>query len=102
MLYMLLLKMGNPDVVLFIDEPDNYVALAEIQPWLLGLKESIETRGSQALLISHHPELIDNLAPSHGLMFEREKNGPASVRPFEAQTDDECLTASEIVARGWK
>ncbi len=92
----------DPDMTLCLDEPDNFLALAEIQPWLLGLKDAVEVNGSQSLLVSHHPELINYLAPSCGLLFEREKNGPVRVKHFEAETGDGTLTPSEMVARGWE
>jgi predicted ATPase len=92
----------DPDMTLCLDEPDNFLALAEIQPWLLNLKDAVEANRSQSLLISHHPELINYLAPSCGLLFEREKNGPVRVKHFEAETGDGTLTPSEMVARGWE
>ena len=99
-LYTLLQLMNDQDTTLCIDEPDSFLALAEIQPWLLSLKEAVESSNSQSLLISHHPELINNLAPGRGLVFERQNNGPARVRRFDVETGDECLTPSEVVARG--
>jgi len=99
-LYTLLQLMSDSDTTLCLDEPDNYLALAEIQPWLLNLRDRIDSSGSQAVLISHHPELINNLAVGCGLVFERDKNGPVRVKPFPVDTGQECLTPSEVVARG--
>jgi len=59
-LYALVYLAGEQDV-LFLDEPDNYVALAEIQPWLIALSDRCGKRPRQAVLCSHHPELIDYL-----------------------------------------
>jgi ABC-type glutathione transport system ATPase component len=101
-LYTLLQLVRDPDMTLCLDEPDNFLALAEIQPWLLDLKSAMGANGSQSILISHHPELIDYLAPTCGLMFEREKNGPVRVKRFEAETGDQGLAPSEIIARGWE
>jgi len=101
-LYTLLYLVNEPNTTLCLDEPDNYIALAEIQPWLVSLREKIEAGDAQALLISHHPELIDYLAPRCGLVFERDRNGPTRVRRFEAEGGEECLAPSEIVARGWE
>jgi len=39
---------------LFIDEPDNFVALREIQPWLSRLVDECGDSIEQAVLISHH------------------------------------------------
>jgi len=101
-LYTLLSLMSDPELTLCIDEPDNYVALAEIQPWLISLKDRVDIASAQALLISHHPELIDYLAPECGLVFERTNNGPARVRSFQSVSSDGSKSASEIVARGWE
>jgi predicted ATPase len=81
---------------LLLDEPDNYVALAEIQPLLMQLRLR---PGLQLLVISHHPEIINLQAPDHGLVFEREGTGPTRIHPFAAPPGT-TLTAAEIVARG--
>ena len=42
-----------------IDEPDNYVGLPELQPWVLSMRELLDEE-HQAILISHHPEILGN------------------------------------------
>ncbi len=86
---------------LCIDEPDNFLALAEIQPWLMSLVTRAENAGCQVLLISHHPELIDYLAPRQAMLLERSEGGPTRVLPF-APDDTSGLSSSELVARGWE
>lgn len=100
-LYTLLHFSVDKDVTFCIDEPDNYITLREIQPWLLELGDlSAET--SQVLLISHHPELINLLALDKGIAFERSYGtGPVRPKPFSADTSS-GLSVSEIVARGWQ
>jgi hypothetical protein len=83
-----------------IDEPENFIALREIQPWLSAVNDSIEDGEGQALLISHHPELINQWAPSAGVRFSREGVGPARVEEFKAT--DMALSPAELVARGWE
>jgi predicted ATPase len=83
-----------------LDEPDNFVALAEIQPWLSGMCQAVEDRGSQALLISHHPELINYLAPQDAIVLHRPDGGPARVIPFRSSPGS-TLTPAEVIARGW-
>ncbi len=100
-LYTLLALMKDTPTTLCIDEPDNFLALPEIQPWLLELHDVTEEHGSQALIISHHPELINYLAPRDAVLFSRVPEGPVRVAPF-APESDEPLTASEIIARGWE
>ena len=59
---------GSPDDsgslprTLFLDEPDNYVTLPELQPWLAELEDGAGDTLPQVVLISHHPEAIDFLA----------------------------------------
>ncbi len=89
------------DTTLCLDEPDNYVALREIQPWLIELIDRTRTAGSQCFLVSHHPEIINYLASSQGVHFFRDNLGPARAKPFQASEDDALLPA-EIVARGWE
>jgi len=100
-LYTLLHCAVGPDTTICIDEPDNFLALAEIQPWLFALSDRIDDEGGQAILISHHPELIDLLAPQHGVVFSRVGLGPVRVEPYRPAALGK-LTPSEHVARGWE
>jgi len=79
---------------LLLDEPDNYVALPEIQPLLMSLRGRPEL---QMIVVSHHPEVINLQAKDHGLVFWRDNNGPTRVRPFSS---DSTLSPAEVVARG--
>ncbi|HEX5754489.1 MAG TPA: ATP-binding protein [Archangium sp.] len=97
-LYTLLHFLSGSGATLCLDEPDNFVALSEIQPFLLALREQEHL---QALLISHHPEVINLLAPESGLWFERIANGPVRVGPFQAPPEA-AVPAAELVARGWE
>jgi len=98
-LYTLLHSVPSLGYKLFIDEPDNYVCLREIQPWLLKLEDLCSEAGRQAVLISHHPEIINPLAKEHGIWFSRPDNGP--VRASRDYPVVDGLTAAETMARGW-
>jgi predicted ATPase len=89
------------DTTLCLDEPDNFVALREIQPWLVELIDRTRSTAGQCFLISHHPELINYLASAHGVRFFRDSLGPARTEPFETTADD-AIPPAEIVARGWE
>ncbi len=78
-LYALLHFMVRENVTLCIDEPDNFVALEEIQPWLLGIQDRVDEFGAQVIIASHHPELLNQLATRNGLVIERDEAGPASA-----------------------
>ncbi len=100
-LFTILHSAVGPDTTVCLDEPDNYVALREIQPWLIELIDRTRATGSQCLLISHHPELINHLASSMGVRFFRDGLGPVRSQPFES-VEDSGLLPAEIVARGWE
>ena len=86
---------------LFLDEPDNYVALPEIQPWLRELEDACGKSVPQAVISSHHPELIDYLGWENSHMLQREKSGVVTVRQPEATPAEPGLKRSELIARGW-
>lgn len=101
-LYAVLHFLVQPYTTLCFDEPDNFLALKEILPWLEALLERVEDEESQAqiLIISHHPEYLNQLAFTDGLRFDRDPDGAVRAKPFE---DISCtgLPAAELVARGW-
>ena len=84
-----------------IDEADNFVALPEIQPWLVSLCQAVEDQGSQAFLISHHPEMMNFLAPRDAVVLSRPGGGPTRIKPFQT-TPGSTLTPAEVIARGWE
>lgn len=100
-LYLLLHCAVVEGATLLIDEPDNFIALAEIQPWLMKLLDRAEEKNAQVILVSHHPELLNQLAGEGGVVFDRPGGGPTRVLPF-APEDDTGLPPAELIARGWE
>ena len=88
---------------LLLDEPDNYMSLPEIQPWLLALEDRCGEYISQAVLRTHHPELIDYLGTKEGILLKHEDSGATrAVRlADEYSCEDTGLPWSELIARGW-
>jgi predicted ATPase len=84
-----------------IDEPENFVALREIQPWLMAVTDAVEGGQGQILVVSHHPEFINQWAPKNGVQFVRSENGPVRVEQFRGDPDS-SLPPSELIARGWE
>jgi predicted ATPase len=86
-----------------LDEPDNYVALAELEPLISALETAAEENHAQVFLISHHPEFYNRLADDSGrcIHFSRDKDGR-----FRAGAVDwkrfPGMTPAEVVARGWQ
>jgi predicted ATPase len=102
-LYTLIYGTKQEDYTLCIDEPENFLALPEIQPWLIQLYDFCSEEQLQALLISHHPELINYLLASPiGYWFERQSNAPVRVKRISSEVADSSgLPVSELIARRW-
>ncbi|MCK6622452.1 MAG: AAA family ATPase [Calditrichaceae bacterium] len=100
-LYTLIYCTRDLEFTLCIDEPENFLVLPEIQPWLVSLYDHCNEGRLQALLISHHPEFIDYLASTAGYWFDRQE-GSGPVRVSRIQEDEKGGVAiSELIARGW-
>lgn len=97
--FVVLLLRAQPDRLFCLDEPDNYVSLREIQPWLRLLSDVIADGPGQVMIISHHPEVIDYLAADTAFLFVRPDGGPSRVKPLEIDRAS-GLKASEWLARG--
>jgi predicted ATPase len=82
-----------------IDEPENFLALPEIQPWLNELRDKCKERNLQALLVSHHPSLINFLAPDSGYWFSRQENNTAFEKITEQEEDG--LSLAQLIEMGW-
>lgn len=101
-LYTLVLGIGGP-YHLFLDEPENYLSLPEIQPWLIEIKDAVaDGKLDQAVLISHHPELIDYLGAEADvpIWFKVGDSGAARI-VGPPMLDGKVLRWSEEVARRW-
>jgi ATPase subunit of ABC transporter with duplicated ATPase domains len=83
-----------------IDEPDNFISLREIQPWLMSMEEMADDHDGQVILISHHPEILNQWAGPYGVQFIRDGAGPVRVEKFKGDPESP-LSAAELVARGW-
>jgi predicted ATPase len=84
------------------DEPDNFIALKEIQPWLEKLLDKVdEEPNAQVLIISHHPELLNRMAFEGGIVLDRPGGRHTRAQPFSdpLQTG---LSPAELVGRGWE
>lgn len=102
-LYTMIYGTRSEDYTLCIDEPENFLALPEIQPWLIQLYDFCSEGKLQTLLISHHPELINYLLASPiGYWFDRQSNAPVRLKRISIEVaDNSGLPVSELIARGW-
>jgi hypothetical protein len=91
------LATGASQTVL-IDEPDNYVGLPELQPWTSSLRELLD-ENHQAILVSHHPEILNNAGSDFGRYLWRDNHtSQTRIGPLKAPAG---LGAGEAIARGW-
>ena len=91
---------GSGRASLFIDEPDNYISLREVQPWVVALSEALGDTLEQAVIISHHPVTIDYLG-GKAKWFFRDEDGLARVK-YEPPPGAGSASFSDVVARGWE
>ena len=81
-----------------LDEPDNFVGLPELQPWVLSMRELLDEK-HQIVLISHHPEILSNSGEANGRYLWRDNHtSPTRIGPLKVP---EGISAGEAIARGW-
>ena len=91
------LATGAIDTAL-IDEPDNFIGLPELQPWVLSVMELLDDN-RQAILISHHPELLAHASEEYGRYLWRDNHtSPTRTGPLSVPKG---LTPGEAITRGW-
>lgn len=97
-LYTVLHAVMSGATILCFDEPDNFVALTEIQPWLVTLLDAIDAgEGRQCFLISHSREIIDFLGHDDALQLGRDDSGHVRVRSVAKPVG---MTLSDALIRG--
>ena len=92
----LLLFADDAERTLFLDEPDNYITLPELQPWLAELEDGCGDTLPQTILISHHPEAIDFLSDK-AVWLGREPESHTRILDVK---NDTMLKISELYAQG--
>lgn len=100
-LYTLLHMTKRQMTTLCLDEPDNFVALAEIQPLIFEFCDATEEKGPQVVFASHHPEIIDHPGIERRLLLRRDNGGPTRIAPLQ-HGEQLGLAPSEMIARGWE
>ena len=81
-----------------IDEPDNFIGLPELQPWVLSIRELLD-EDHQVILISHHPEILSSAGEDFGRYLWRDNHtSPTRSGPLKIP---EGLSPGEAIARGW-
>lgn len=99
-LYILAFGIKGSCVSLFLDEPDNFVMLREIQPWLAMLRDAKGDAFRQLTLISHHPQLIDGVGVHSSQWFFRDNGGKTQLKDYTPILDGSSLALSEHIVWG--
>jgi len=86
--------------VAFLDEPETGLAPHEMQPWLSQATADLNEHDGQLLVISHHPEILDYLAPAQTLRFSRPRGGRTQTKEITLETTG-GTKVSEWLSRPW-
>ncbi|MFS8071215.1 MAG: AAA family ATPase, partial [Byssovorax sp.] len=97
-LYVVLFRGVRDLPALCLDEPDNFVSVREIQPFLTEISDISDETGVQVIIISHSPEVIDYVGPEGAILLERPDGGHTRVGTLPTGG---ALRLSELMARGW-
>jgi len=94
---------GNdlPPQILLLGEPENFLALAEIQPLVHTLVDSAHENGRQLIIASHHPEMFNLMAQEHGVVLLKDEKGNVHWKRFR-DSEEYGLSPAEVIARGWE
>lgn len=84
----------------FLDEPETGLATHEMQPWLAQAAATLDEHAGQLFVISHHPAVVDYLAPERTLRFSRPKGGPTRVSDVTLETTGGARV-SDWLGRSW-
>ncbi|HVV17354.1 MAG TPA: AAA family ATPase [Polyangia bacterium] len=95
-LYTILRAVASQASLLVFDEPENFIADAEIQPWLSSLRDQVVEGGRGTLIVvSHHSNVIDYLAADEIWRIWR-AGGPTRLERLDVDRS-QGLSASEWV-----
>ncbi|MCK6505653.1 AAA family ATPase [Myxococcota bacterium] len=85
--------------LLLLDEPDAHVTPTEIVPLFSALREQVANRGTQVMVASHHPHVIDLLSTDQPWEFIL-RDGVASAEPFRVPLAQGVTASRHMVLRG--
>ena len=98
-LYSIVANIPNGSTVL-VDEPENFLALGELQPWLEAMNDAWEERDIQFVIISHNPRTL-NWHNKNAMIFSLEGTPPEVVVERRTDDDDEPLV-DKLRLMEWK
>jgi hypothetical protein len=72
----------NPPTFCFWDEPDNHLAISEVGPLILALRQ-VASGGNQLIVTSHNAEAIRRFSEENTFVFSRKSHlEPTTVKPL--------------------
>jgi len=90
---------SSPPTTIIIDEPDNFVALSELQPWLLKMLDE-RPEGGQLIIVSHNAQIMQTFGRENAAYFLRDGHtAPTRVKSISAE--ETGLSIDELLRRGW-
>ncbi|MDP3238734.1 MAG: AAA family ATPase [Myxococcales bacterium] len=95
-LYLLTLSI-EPGQLLFFDEPDNFLSIREVQPWLAQLERVAELVGAQVLVASHGTEAMNYLGSRKAWLLSRPNGAGTVSSPVDG---DDGTLPSEVILYG--
>lgn len=101
LLYSALVFAARGGALLCFDEPDNFVALRELQPFITELTLRSQSEHCQTIVCSHHPELINYFSAHDCVVLSRPSLGATQVKDLVVDKSL-GLSPSEVLARGWE
>jgi predicted ATPase len=99
-LYGFLLGAVDHAALVFLDEPETGLAPHEMAPFLAALSKALDAHEGQAIVTSHHPAVVDYLAPIATARFSRPAGGPARIDAVTLETTG-GTSVSEWLSRPW-
>jgi len=100
LLHGLLVGAFDRAAVAFMDEPELGLAPHEMQPWLAQATAALDGHDGQLFVISHHPAVVDYLAPERTLRFWRPGGGRTRIDEVTLETTGGAKV-SEWLSRPW-
>ena len=98
-LYSIVANIPNGSTVL-IDEPENFLSLGELQPWLEAMNDAWEERDIQFVIISHNPRTL-NWHNKNAIIFSLKGNPPKVIVERRTDDDDDPL-ADKLRSMEWQ
>lgn len=79
----LILQNVEDSTFIFLDEPDNFLARREVQPFLLELEDVLGRTGAQALVASHGVDALDFLDSRDAFTLRRPDGARTQIERFD-------------------